>query len=66
MKKELSRRASTEKIKRFAQPKMVKQVMSFLGLAGHFLKFIERFSIIAKPLTDLTKKDVTFIFGEIQ
>ncbi|CAA0840545.1 Uncharacterized mitochondrial protein AtMg00860, partial [Striga hermonthica] len=35
-------------------------VHSFLGLAGYYRRFIEGFSKIAQPLTNLTKKAVRF------
>ena len=38
-------------------PKSVKQVRSFLGLARYCRRFIENFSKVAKPLTELLKKD---------
>lgn len=53
-------------IKNFPIPKNVKAIQSFLGLAGVFRKFINNFSLIAKPLSDLTKKDAKFNFGEEQ
>lgn len=37
-------------------PETNKQVRSFLGLAGFYRKFIPNFSVIAIPLTNLTKK----------
>ena len=54
-----------EKIKamaKYPQPKDTKQVERFLGLAGYFRKFIPGFALIAKPLTDLKKKDTPFRF----
>jgi len=47
-------------VENFPVPKKVKDVQSFLGLAGYYRKFIEDFSKIAKPLTKLTKKGEKF------
>ena len=41
-------------------PESVKQVRSFLGLASYCRRFIENFSKVAKPLTELLKKDKKF------
>ena len=37
-------------------PKFVFEVKSFLGLAGYYRRFIEGFSKLALPLTQLTRK----------
>ena len=50
----------TKAVKNFPDPKTIKQVQSFLGLTGYFRKFIEGYSIIAKPLSDLLKGDRRF------
>ena len=47
-------------------PTKVKEVQSFLGLANYNRRFIEGFSRIAAPLTELTKKEITFVWGEKQ
>lgn len=48
----------------FPVPKTVKQIKSFLGLSGYYRKFIQDYSKIAKPMTHLLKKDVTFNWDE--
>ena len=41
-------------------PTSVHQIRSFLGLAGYYRRFIPDFSRIAKPMTELLRKDVKF------
>jgi hypothetical protein len=45
-------------------PKSVHQICSFLGLAGYYRQFIPDFSRIAKPMTELLKKVVKFVWRE--
>ncbi|GFX92386.1 transposon Tf2-9 polyprotein [Trichonephila clavipes] len=58
--------AKTIAVKKFPVPTTVKQVQSFLGLTGYFRKFIPAYSQIAKPLSDLTRKDNSFMFEQPQ
>ncbi|GJW36417.1 putative reverse transcriptase domain-containing protein [Tanacetum coccineum] len=41
-------------------------IRQFLGLAGYYRRFIENFSKIAKPLTLLTQKNKTYVWGNEQ
>ena len=45
--------SKVEKIKDWPVPTSVNEVRSFLGFAGYYRKFVEKFSHIAKSLTDL-------------
>jgi hypothetical protein len=45
-------------------PKSVHQIRSFLGLADYYRQFIPDFSRIAKPMTELLKKGVKFVWSE--
>jgi hypothetical protein len=45
-------------------PKNVGEIHSFLGLVGYYWRFIENFSKIAKPITELLKKENKFEFTE--
>jgi len=44
----------------FPTPRNPKHIKQFLGLVGYYRRFIPQFSKIAKPLTDLLKKDKPF------
>ena len=41
-------------------PQNAKQVKQFLGLVGYYRKFVQHFSDIARPLTQLTQKNEGF------
>ncbi|KAM2770237.1 hypothetical protein PS2_012905 [Malus domestica] len=47
-------------VENWEQPQTVIEVQSFLGLASYYRQFVKDFSVIALPLTRLTRKDVKF------
>jgi hypothetical protein len=47
--------AKIEAVKKWEQPRNVTDIRSFLGLARYYRRFIENFSKIAKPMTNLLK-----------
>ncbi|GFV99726.1 retrovirus-related Pol polyprotein from transposon 297 [Trichonephila clavipes] len=50
-------------VRKFPEPTTIKQVQSFLGLTGYFRKYIKDDSKIAKPLSNLIRKENLFVFG---
>lgn len=55
-----------EAVQNFPQPKNPKAIKQFLGLAGYYRRFIPSFSKVAKPLTELLKKETVFHWGQEQ
>ncbi|GJT58519.1 hypothetical protein Tco_1002052 [Tanacetum coccineum] len=53
-----------EAIKNSSAPTTPTEVRQFLGLAGYYRRFIEGFSLIAKPLTKLTQKNKKYEWGK--
>ncbi|KAL5838964.1 hypothetical protein ACOSQ4_011572 [Xanthoceras sorbifolium] len=56
--------AKVEAVLQWERPTNVTEVRSFLGLAGYYRRFVENFSRIAMPLTQLTRKSVKFVWDE--
>ncbi|XP_062089341.1 uncharacterized mitochondrial protein AtMg00860-like [Humulus lupulus] len=57
-------KAKIDLIRSLLPPPSVKEIRSFLGHAGFFLRFIKDFSKIASPLCSLLQKDVAFEFND--
>lgn len=51
-------------VKQWPTPTNVSELRSFLGLAGYYRRFLEQYSKIALPLTELTKDEVEWKWGE--
>ena len=50
----------TKVVQEWPQPQNVKDMQSFLGLTNYYRRFIDKYSEIAEPLFQLTKKGVKF------
>ena len=49
-----------QSLREMTEPTTPKGVKQYLGFVGYNRKFIPKYSDIAKPLTELTKQDITF------
>ncbi|KAA0047197.1 reverse transcriptase [Cucumis melo var. makuwa] len=56
--------AKIEAVTSWPRPSTVSEVRSFLGLAGYYRWFVENFSRIATPLTQLTRKGAPFVWSK--
>ncbi|KAL0556794.1 hypothetical protein IC582_005311 [Cucumis melo] len=56
--------AKIEAVIGWTRPSTVNEVRSFLGLAGYYRRFVEDFSRIATPLTQLTRKGAPFVWSK--
>ena len=56
----------TKKVLEWPTPTSTKEVRGFLGLCGTVRIWIRDYSLIAKPLVDLTRKDAEFLWGPAQ
>jgi hypothetical protein len=52
-------------VQQWPQPIDVKQLRSFLGLAGYYRKFVRNFTILERPLNDLVKKGTLFVWTSV-
>jgi hypothetical protein len=53
-----------EAVSKWQSPKSVTEFRSFLVLAGYYRRFIEYFSKIAKPMTELLKSNMPYVWSD--
>ena len=61
--------ASTDKmaaVREYPVPKTVRDIRAFLGFASFYRRLVPGFAKVAKPLTELTRKDRQFNWGPCQ
>ncbi|TYK11561.1 DNA/RNA polymerases superfamily protein [Cucumis melo var. makuwa] len=56
--------AKIEAVTGWTRSSTVSEVCSFLGLAGYYRRFVENFSRITTPLTQLTRKGAPFVWSK--
>lgn len=54
--------AKIDAVQNWPLPRTVKQLRDILGLPGYYKRFISHYGLISKPLTQLLKKGVTFMW----
>ena len=55
-----------EAITKLPRPTNPSEVRSFIGMATYYCKFLDHYSHVKRPLTELTKKDVKWTWGEAE
>ncbi|PON68450.1 Ribonuclease H-like domain containing protein [Parasponia andersonii] len=53
-----------EAVSNWSRPTNVSEIRSFLGLASYYRRFVEEFSKLASPLTQLTRKNIKFHWND--
>lgn len=56
----------TQAVSKFPVPRNQSDVRRFLGLAGFFRRFVKDFALLARPLTNLLRKDTAWHWAESQ
>jgi len=56
----------TKAVRNFPVPKNVREVRSFLGLTSFYRRLVPKFAHMAKPMSELLRKDAPFVWLERQ
>lgn len=52
-----------EAVRKFPRPQTIRDVRSYLSLSSYYRKFVPHFADVARPLSNLTKKDIEFTWS---
>merc|ERR1711951_275828 len=58
--------ANLDKIRKWRAPRDKTEIRQFLGLTGYYRQMVRDYSQIAAPLTDLTKNEVEWKWGDTE
>jgi hypothetical protein len=61
----LPKEANVKAISKFVRPISKREIKRFLGMAGFYRKFVQNFSIIAEPITNLLKKNQKMVWTDV-
>ena len=56
--------SKVEAVVSWRRPRSITDIRSFLELAGYYKRFIPSFSFLALPLTELTRKGISFVWDD--
>ncbi|XP_066373657.1 uncharacterized mitochondrial protein AtMg00860-like [Miscanthus floridulus] len=54
-----------EAVKNWPTLTNLKELRGFLGLIGYYRKFIKHYGILSRPLTDMLKKNVPYVWTSV-
>ncbi|XP_073132813.1 uncharacterized protein [Henckelia pumila] len=57
--------SKVEAVISWPRPISIPEIRSFMGLAGYYRRFIQDFSSISKPITQLTRNNAPYIWTEV-
>ena len=58
--------AKVHSILNWPTPKTLKNIQAFLGFCNFYHRFVQDFLAVVHPLSQLTKKDTPFVWGDAQ